>query len=130
MDQIELILLICQGLYITTICRIQTTSSIQRTGESRSRAPFTGYVKIPEVEFPDVALAGAKIGKITVGVRDCKADLDEVKDVDIGLEEDVVDGRGRLRGMIDDENRSVLSAKLKPVPLHPPIIIIYYSNIL
>lgn len=59
----------------------------------------TGYVKIPEVEFPDVALAGAKIGKITVGVRDCKADLDEVKDVDIGLEEDVVDGRGRLRGV-------------------------------
>lgn len=62
------------------------------------------HIEVLEVEFPNVAVVCAEIGEVTMGIGEGEADLDEVEEIDVGLEDGVVGGRVTTEGGGTDDD--------------------------
>ena len=57
---------------------------------------ITRHVEVAEVELPDEPVFTSEVGKVPVGVGEGQTHLDEVQNVDVGLQNPVVIGRPEL----------------------------------
>lgn len=51
-----------------------------------------GHIKISEIEFPDVQIASAQVGKVALVITKSKADLDQVQTINVGFKDSIVSG--------------------------------------
>lgn len=47
---------------------------------------ITRNVKVFEIELPDVATFGAEIRQLTISIREREADLNEIQEINVGLQ--------------------------------------------